>query len=321
MAQKMTDIPTKQNHNIVTRLFLSPDEPRLRAGWRLLLHTLLLGLATSLFLLISLFFSGISGGGTLDISLLALVVELASILLATWFARRFIDRRSFRSLGFNFTQQSWADMSVGFLIPGLLMALIFISELILGWTRFEGWAWQHESISTITLGLVSGFIAFTLVGFSEEILSRGYHLQNLEDGLNLGWALFISSAFFAILHAANPSSSWTSTLGIFLAGLFLAYGWVRTRQLWLSIGLHIGWNFFEGTIFGFPVSGLPTFRLIEHSPNGPPLITGGAFGPEAGLIILPAMALGLYLIYRYTQGRQPQKHSAVTSDPAIQHSP
>jgi membrane protease YdiL (CAAX protease family) len=181
------------------------------------------------------------------------------------------------------------------------MGLVLLLELLFGWTEFVGWAWQIDGPSKALSGLFSGLGAFILVGFSEEILSRGYHLQNLRDGLNLRWALFISSGIFAVLHAANPNSSWISTLGILLAGYFLAYGWLRTGQLWLSIGLHIGWNFFEGTVFGFPVSGLRSAGLIRHQVDGPELITGGAFGPEAGLIILPAMALGVLLIYLYTR--------------------
>jgi hypothetical protein len=75
--------------------------------------------------------------------------------------------------------------------------------------------------------------------------------------------------------------------------------------LWISIGLHIGWNFFEGPVFGFPVSGLETTALLIHSDTGPALITGGSFGPEAGFIVLPIMAIGAGLTYLYVQGRQP----------------
>jgi membrane protease YdiL (CAAX protease family) len=287
--------------NFILRIFLSRDEPRLRAGWRLLLHTLLLGLISSILLLASLLLPVSIWETNLETNPLFLAIEFVSIGIATWLARRFIDRRSFLSLGFKLTRQAWMDLVVGFAIPGLLMGLVFTLELGLGWTTFERWAWQGVSISKVLFGMSSGLIAFILVGFSEELLSRGYHLQTLKDGLGLGWALLLSSIIFAWLHSANPNSSWISTLGILLAGYFLAYGWIRTGQLWLSIGLHIGWNFFEGNIFGFPVSGLTTFRLIEHHPTGPSLITGGAFGPEAGIIILPAMALGLFLIHVYTR--------------------
>jgi hypothetical protein len=294
-AQPRTPLP------FILRIFLSPDEPRLRAGWRVVLHTIILGLVSSVFLLSSILLPASVGGGSVDTSLVSLIFELVSIVIATWLARRYIDRRSFKSLGFRLSRQGWRDLAVGIALPGVLMGAIFVVELLLGWTTFEGWAWQSTGLSNIVFGLFSGLVAFTLVGFSEELLSRGYHLQNLKDGLNLGWALLISSGIFALLHAANPNSSWISTIGILFSGYFLAYGWIRTGQLWLSIGLHIGWNFFEGNVFGFPVSGLTTFRLIHHTTTGPEIITGGAFGPEAGLIVLPAMALGILLIYLYTE--------------------
>jgi membrane protease YdiL (CAAX protease family) len=83
--------------------------------------------------------------------------------------------------------------------------------------------------------------------------------------------------------------------------LFLALPYLLTRQLWLSIGLHIGWNFFEGVVFGFQVSGLDTFRLLRHTVSGPELWTGGVFGPEAGLLVIPAIILGSLLVVAYTK--------------------
>jgi membrane protease YdiL (CAAX protease family) len=297
----MTQSSSQTPRPLLHKIFLTPNEPRLRAGWRLILHTLLLGFIGTFLLLFSLQFINLIDPPSIEGNLPLLTAELITILAATWLARRAFDRRSFRSLGIQLNHQAWKDLGVGFMIPSLLMGVVFLTELLFGWTRFEGWAWQIDSPARAISGTLSGLGAFILVGFSEEILSRGYHLQNLRDGLNLRWALLISSGIFAVLHAANPNSSWISTLGILLAGYFLAYGWMRTGQLWLSIGLHIGWNFFEGTVFGFPVSGLTSTGLIRHQVAGPDLITGGAFGPEAGLIILPAMALGVLLIYLYTR--------------------
>jgi membrane protease YdiL (CAAX protease family) len=91
--------------------------------------------------------------------------------------------------------------------------------------------------------------------------------------------------------------------------LFFAYAYLRTRQLWLPIGLHIGWNFFEGTIFGFPVSGTTSYQLIHQSVSGPEIITGGAFGPEAGLILLPALLLGTAMVIILTRNRRDQHRS------------
>jgi membrane protease YdiL (CAAX protease family) len=291
----MNETPHTTKRPIIARIFLSADERRLRAGWRLLLHTTLL-VAISLVLLIATRFWK-------DLRINDQIMAIISITLATWIARRFLDRRSFPSLGFQFTRHTLPDLGIGIVLPALMMGLIYFCEWAFGWLRFEAWAWNVLHWEEIYYSLISTLAAFIAVGYYEELLSRGYHLQNLKDGLNLQWAVFLSSSVFAVLHLGNPHAGWLSTLGILVAGYFLAYGWIRTGQLWLPIGLHIGWNFFEGPIFGFPVSGLSTFRLILHNINGPTVITGGNFGPEAGLILLPAVALGAFVIRLYTRHR------------------
>ncbi|MEJ2013109.1 MAG: type II CAAX endopeptidase family protein, partial [Anaerolineales bacterium] len=285
------------------RIYLSPDEPRLRAGWRLLLHSIGFGFMLSILALLAVVLA-FNRGGQLSYGLpLDATIELLAVLVATYLARRFLDRRSFASLGFRIDQHTLPDLLVGFMIPALLIAGIFLVEWGLGWLKFDSVAWQSMSFSGWIGILLQGLLLFVIVGVSEEVLSRGYHLQNLTDGLNLFWGLLISSSIFAILHLLNPDTSLFSSLGILAAGYFLAYGWVRTRQLWLSIGLHIGWNLFEGTVFGFPVSGYKINALIQQTSSGPDLITGGGFGPEAGLILLPALLLGALLIRYYTRGR------------------
>lgn len=295
----------------LARLFISRDERRLRAGWRLALHGLLylilLGLmGIPLVAVTFVVFPQTLGSPSLAglAEFLALIPSLGAILLATWIARRLVDRRSFVSLGFRVNRRAFLDLVVGFAIPAVMMGLIYLAEASLGAVRFEGWAWETIPAGHVVLGLLAGFAFFLGVGLNEETLSRGYQLQNLVDGLGLRWGLFLSSAIFAALHLGNPNVTWYTVIpGLLAAGYFLAFGWVRTGQLWLSIGLHLGWNFFEGTVFGFPVSGLQLFQLVRQKAIGPTLITGGAFGPEAGLVILPALTLGTFLIWMYTRGR------------------
>jgi uncharacterized protein len=306
------DSPASQSsteRSILSKLFISEDERRLRAGWRLALHSLFTVSIMFLFgipvVLATVFFSGSANADRLASSLfLSEVILFPAILISTWVARRFLDRRSFRSLGLKIDRRALFDILLGFIIPALLMGLIFLVELATGWLTINGGIGNGMEIKDLVLGIGGSLILYLLVGIGEEILSRGYHLQNLAEGLNLPAALLLSSGVFAFLHVGNPHATLISTLGILAAGFFLAYGWVRTGSLWLPIGLHIGWNFFQGTIFGFPVSGTQSFHLIDHQVTGPVWVTGGEFGPEAGLIVLPAMLLGTWIIWLYTRGRK-----------------
>lgn len=291
------------SRSLIARIFTSEDELRLRSGWRLLFHTILfmtlLVVVTGVLLILSLVF----GQDFVESRFLFSLATFIAVLLSTWFARRFLDHRNFSTLGLQRSSNAITDLLFGFLLTGALMGLLFGLFLALGWTTFETWAWEGEMMSAVLLGVVGSLATFVLVGFSEEILSRGYQLQTLIEGLNLPLGLFLSSIIFALLHLGNPHSNVISTLGIIAAGYFLAYGWLLTGQLWLSIGLHIGWNFFEGTVFGFAVSGTESFGLIHHTVSGPDLITGGPFGPEAGLIIIPFLLIGAWGMKVYTRQR------------------
>ena len=294
----MSEIQPGQDRSIPARIFLSPDEPRLRAGWRLLIHTILLFVFGTIVGLASGFF------GSLNRSLIwAQIVNFIVITASVYFARRWLDKRSFESLGLKLDRHTLLDILAGIGITFIQMGFIYVLMLALGWLTFEGFAWEFDPLNVVISGVVNFFIVFITVGWNEELLSRGYHLQTIASGLNLFWGVIISSAVFGLLHLGNPNATWVSAAGIFFAGVYLAYGYIRTRQLWLSIGLHIGWNFFEGVVFGFPLSGLDIYALTRIKVHGPEIWTGGAFGPEAGLIVLPSLILGAILIYLYTMRR------------------
>jgi uncharacterized protein len=310
----MTENQPSPNRPSSGNIFISSDEPRLRAGWRLLIQTLfllLIGSCLSVFLLIILL--------ALDPALLTSMVELEpeylllatageviAVTLSVFLARRFLDKRSIESLGLKLDGRTILDILAGIGITFLQMGLIYLLMSGLGWITFEGFAWEFDPLGLVLGNTLLFFLVFVGVAWSEELLSRGYHLQTLASGLNVFWGVVISSAVFGALHLGNPNASWISAAGIFLAGLFFAYGYLRTGQLWLPIGMHLGWNFFEGVVFGFPVSGLDIYPLARIQVSGPGIWTGGAFGPEAGLIVIPALIAGTALIYIYTLRRKDQ---------------
>lgn len=295
----MADHQPLQNRSVPSQIFISPDEPRLRAGWRLLIQTLLMFLIGAIVLLIASFFGSVVLESMVFQQILNFIITTGSIYIA----RLWLDKRSFESLGLKLSSQAWIDILAGIGITFVQMGFIYALMNALGWITFEGFAWEFDPINVVITSVLTFFVGFVLVGWNEELLSRGYHLQTIASGINLFWGVIISSSVFGLLHLGNPNATWVSAAGIFFAGIYLAYGYIRTKQLRLPIGLHIGWNFFEGVVFGFPVSGLDIYALTRIQVHGPELWTGGAFGPEAGLIVLPSLLLGGVLIYLFTQRR------------------
>jgi hypothetical protein len=300
-----------KNRSVLENIFLSPDEPRLRAGWRLLLQTILMVFLGGCFgivlviILVLLYPSILGSVESLppELLLLSVLVEAFVFTVSIFLARRFLDKRSIESLGLRLNTWTLIDILTGIGITFLQMGLIYLLMSGLGWIIFQGFAWQFDPLSLVLKNTLLFFVIFIFVAWSEELLCRGYQLQTIASGTNLLWGVLLSSAIFGILHIFNPGANLASTLGIFLAGLFFAYAYVRTRQLWLPIGMHLGWNFFEGVGFGFPVSGLDIYPLMRIQVHGPELWTGGRFGPEAGLIVIPALLLGVLLVYLYSRKR------------------
>jgi membrane protease YdiL (CAAX protease family) len=186
------------------------------------------------------------------------------------------------------------------------MTGIFLVQLAAGWATVTGSFAGADGVAFLPAILAPAAL-FVSVGFYEELVSRGYQLTNLAEGLNgtvvgpkgaLVVAWVISSSVFASLHLLNPNAGPSSTFNIFLAGMMLGSGYVLTGRLAIPIGLHTTWNFFQGNVFGFPVSGLDVVgaSFVSTRETGPDILTGGLFGPEAGLLAPAAMAAGVLLI-------------------------
>ena len=127
----------------------------------------------------------------------------------------------------------------------------------------------------------------------EEILFRGIVFRLVEQRFGAAVALAVSTVLFGLAHAWNPEASALSSAAIALeGGLLLGAAYMTTRRLWLPIGLHFGWNFGEGGLFGGAVSGEHANGVLTIHLEGSALLTGGKFGPEASIVAV-AVTLAL----------------------------
>jgi uncharacterized protein len=265
------------------------------------------------------------------VRLLSGVAGLVGAILTVWLAGRFLDRRPFSAFGFRLGAGWWLDLLFGMVLGALLITAVFLVELGLGWVEVTG-SFEAHGGAPFVISILFPAAYFVCVGISEEMVSRGYQLKNAAEGLNypalgprgailLAW--FLSSTFFAVLHANNPNATLLSTLNIVLAGLMLGFGYVLSGELAIPIGLHITWNYFQGAVYGFPVSGIgafgPTLLTIEQ--GGPDLWTGGPFGPEGGLLIPAVMLLGMSLVALWTRLRTGKisLHTPIAESPHRDH--
>ena len=197
------------------------------------------------------------------------------------------------------------DLSAGFSRSGLIMGIAkgwagasallavgFLILMVLGFIEIDEVDWD--------VSLFVGFIILFFIqsGF-EEVFGRSFLIPAIEQRFNPWTALIISSVIFSILHGMNPDVSVLSLINIFLAGILLGLLFIIYRQIWLPLGLHAGWNFMQGTFFGFEVSGFETYSLLASRETGPDLWTGGSFGFEGSLFCaLLLAASSIYLIWK-----------------------
>ena len=224
----------------------------------------------------------------------ALIIQLFALLvsiIAVFTFRKFVDLRTIKSLGFSITKR------ISDIFLGLIVAL-----LIIGGGSLFLYIKGYIDLSNITVNssnLLLSFLLFTAVSLSEEILFRGYILNNLLSTMNKYFALIISSVLFALMHSLNFNLSLLALINLFLAGIILGSTYIYTRNLWFPISLHLFWNFFQGPILGYSVSGQKLESLLTLQTLGNETFNGGEFGFEGSIVctVLSIMTIFLLLFW------------------------
>jgi membrane protease YdiL (CAAX protease family) len=224
--------------------------------------------------------------GPLVVTAVVLVTYIASV---RWIERRpvveFASRGAVREL--------FAGLLIGFALFASVMGILWIAGV------------YHPAGAGTAQGIAAGLALAIMSGVFEEILFRGILFRGSSRIVGTWGALLFTASIFGLAHLANKGATFSSGVAIMLeAGILLGAAYAVTGRLWLPIGLHMAWNFTEGSIFGMSVSGnslagMGDSGLLRGTLSGPRILTGGAFGPEASVVaVVVCLLVAVYLLYR-----------------------
>lgn len=247
-------------------------------------------------LLLDLHFNDMGGNLSGEQTLVVMMGTAIGTFLVVGVFRKYVDKGTFASLGFESFRL--ADVIWGLLIGAAIMALGYLALIAAGQITY-----LNSSFSLA--GFLINILFMLLVAFSEELLMRGYILTNLMGSMNKYGALAVSSSLFSMMHMANADYGWFAALELFFAGILLGLSFIYTRNLWFPIALHFSWNFFQGAVFGFNVSGRHIYSIINHVRLNDNIWNGGAFGFEGSILSLLFELIGIVLIFFLFRKREP----------------
>ena len=277
-------------------------KPLISQGWlRALLFLIAFGLATGIFLIVYLVAvlkgnpdtSGLESLLKGNNLLVTISIIFAVSLILTFVFRRRIDHKSFVSLGLDFNGHEAEAIAGGMLATFIICA----SSLLLKVTGHLKWM----DIIFDFRALFFAFGTVVIISFYEELIFRGYILNNLLDSFP-GWtALAISSLLSMIFHWTGQSSiGFFPLANSLIMGLILGLNYIYTRNLWFSFCFHIAWKFMEGPVFGY--SGDDSFQtFLQPELNGDVNITGGANGLEGSVILMAVALISLIALFLFLQ--------------------
>ncbi|UCH77291.1 MAG: CPBP family intramembrane metalloprotease [Candidatus Coatesbacteria bacterium] len=221
------------------------------------------------------------------------LVILVPLLAVTMGARKLLDRRPpLLSLGLR-PRAAPRGLAWGFVGGAAFLSLTSGILALAGGARFE-----YVDLTAAALAYVPAtLVFFAIAGTAEELLLRGYPITVLDESWGRAGAVLLTAVAFGVLHLLNPGSHVLPAVNVTLAGVILGLLYLQSGSLWFAIGFHGGWNFAEGTAFGFPVSGLPLGAgIVEAVPAGPGWLSGGTFGPEGSVVLTATSAVLIALI-------------------------
>lgn len=273
---------------------------QVRAGWRILYYLLLTGAGSTAFIAAykaaatSLFPAAAGSVRLGEIAPYALIG--AAAILGAFIMLRFFDQRPLKTLGYSMHTRMGIEIAQGILLGFFMISILSGIEWAAGYVSFSR---AEGDFGQLPLTFVYYAAVFTASAAMEESLTRGYAFQALVQGIGKAGAVCVSSIAFSLAHLFNPHVNGIALLNTILAGVWLSIAYLKTRSLWLPTSLHMTWNLSLGFIFGYPVSGaIMPDAMTRLSRRGPDWITGGAYGPEGGVLCTGILLAAILFLSR-----------------------
>lgn len=232
-----------------------------------------------------------------------LAAAAGGLLIATALARRFLDRRPWKGVGWTNAVRGIPRMMLGWIAGCALIAILFGIEYALGWVRIEGYGLAGSGWGSIPDWIAGTVLADLTVGISEETAFRGYIFRNLGEDLPLWAAIPVTGGIFALMHG---NISWGYFLGVALISTFFIFVRIGSGSLWFVAGFHAAWNWMQGKICGLGLSGRPdAVSVLRLRESGPEMFVGRGPAIEGGLIAIAVIAAAMLCARAYARRREP----------------
>lgn len=285
----------------------------LRSGWKISLNYLLvMVLMIILSMVISIFFAPaiIENGGNVTDDMLSMegnqmyflstvIVQNICFVGASIFMWKKFEKKKLKFMGLTNIKNNYKELCVGLALGAVTISVVATVLIISGSVKLVNPITSPEISSDLMIGLI-GFIA---VGFGEEIFGRGYCMSVLKQTRNKWAILIISSIIFSAMHLANDGVGVLPLINIFLVGIVFGYMYMKSSNIWMPIGFHITWNYFQGYIWGFQVSGNEVNGMYKLESVSGSILNGGSFGPEGGLMVTVILLLAFAFVAWYYKDR------------------
>ncbi|MBK7708433.1 MAG: CPBP family intramembrane metalloprotease [Acidobacteria bacterium] len=277
------------------------DSSRVRSGWRVAVFLVSCFFATLAALvagspLFALLEIRMTQSST-SVLVIQFLISATAALFFGWLWGRLLEDLPFRALGAWFTGGWFRDLIWGLVIGAASIGLA--AGIVAAFGGLSIGLNRESAGQAVTQTLLNTLIVFIFGALFEEAFFRGYALQTLFRARYAAFGIVLTSLFFATTHNANPGANPLSWFNTFLAGIWLAVAYAKTRNLWFPFGIHLAWNWVQGSVLGITVSGLETLApdpLMRATVYGPEWLSGGNYGVEGGVACSVALLVSTAVI-------------------------